>query len=72
MEQKKTTHIPRLEPQRSGSWVLTRKATGEVIGEIFKPCELLFFNPHKVLIETTLMYLSRINQEIKKGGLRDG
>ena len=58
--------IPKLE-QGCGSWVVTRKATGEVIGEFFDASSVAKFNPEKVVIETFHQYLCRINRQIKSG-----
>ncbi|WP_396328515.1 hypothetical protein [Burkholderia anthina] len=57
--------IPELEPY-CGSWVVTRKATGEVFGEFFVRSNVAKFDPDKVLIETAAQYLGRINREIRK------
>ncbi|WP_186107301.1 hypothetical protein [Burkholderia gladioli] len=54
-------HIPPLEPH-CGSWTVSRKSDGEVIGEFFERRNVEMFNPEKVLIETTLQYLVRINR----------
>lgn len=53
-------HIPELE-HHCNSWVVTRKADGQVIGEFFNRKNVEQFNPEKVTIETTLQYLCRIN-----------
>ena len=45
----------------SNSWVVTRKSTGQVIGEFFDRRNVEKFNPAKVLIETTHQYLVRRN-----------
>lgn len=47
------------------SWVITRKSTGEVIGEFYNWKNVLKFDPSKCLIETATNYLCRINKEIK-------
>lgn len=47
------------------TWILTRKSTGEVIGEFYDYKNVLKYDPKKVLIETAREYLGRINQEIK-------
>lgn len=51
----------------SNSWIITRKATGEVIGEFFDKRTVNKFNPEKCLIETAHEYLCRLNSEIKAG-----
>ena len=58
--------IPELEPH-CGSWIITRKDDGEVIGEFYdrKNAEALF-DTGKVVIETAAQYLGRINREIQK------
>ena len=57
--------VPLLEPG-CGSWVITRKATGEVIGEFFDRRNVERFNPETCLIETAMQYLGRINREIQE------
>ena len=47
------------------SWVATRKATGEVIGEFFDRKIVDRFNTDLVLVEDIAQYLGRINREIK-------
>ena len=46
------------------SWILTRKETGEVIGEFDSRKDVARFDPSKVLVETAGEYLGRINAEI--------
>ena len=58
--------IPELGPH-SGSWVVSRKDTGAVVGEFFERKNVEKFNPEKVIIENAYQYLCRINEEIKKG-----
>lgn len=58
------TAIPPLE-RHCGSWILTRKATGEVIGEFFDRRSVERFDPAKVLIETAHQYLVRLNRETR-------
>lgn len=60
-------HVPPLEPW-CGSWVVTRRADGEVIGEFFDRRTVEAFNPETCLIETTAQYLGRVNREIKAKG----
>ena len=48
------------------SWVATRKATGEVIGEFFVRASVEKFNPKTVLVETTADYLARYNVEVRR------
>ncbi|MDR8920512.1 hypothetical protein [Burkholderia multivorans] len=55
--------IPELEPI-CGSWVVSRKADGEVIGEFFERRNVEAFDPEKVLVETALQYLIRINRTL--------
>lgn len=52
--------IPELE-QWCGSWIITRRATGEVIGEFFNRRIVERFNPQTCLIETAQQYLARFN-----------
>jgi hypothetical protein len=48
------------------SWVATRKATGEVIGEFFVRTDVEKFNHETVLVETTADYLARYNAEVRR------
>ena len=50
----------------SGSWIITRRKTGEVIGEFFNKKEVERFDPKTCLIETAGQYLGRLNRDIKK------
>jgi hypothetical protein len=50
---------------RTASWVATRRATGEVIGEFFDRRIVDRFNPETVLVEPILEYLYRINRDIR-------
>lgn len=59
--------IPELEPY-CGSWIVTRKATGEVIGEFFDRQVVERFNPETCLIETAAQYLGRFNAAILAKG----
>ena len=48
------------------SWIVTRKETGQVIGEFFCTAAMAArFNPDKVLVESAGEYLGRINAAIK-------
>lgn len=58
------SHVQELN-EWCNSWVVTRKATGEVIGEFWNCKNVERFDPAKCLIETTSDYLSRINKEIE-------
>lgn len=55
--------IPPLEPH-CGSWIITRRASGEVIGEFSERSNVEKFNPETCLIETAAQYLGRLNSEI--------
>lgn len=57
-------HVPPLE-HGSGSWVVSRIATHEVIGEFFNRRNVERFNPETCLVETIGQYLGRINAEIR-------
>jgi hypothetical protein len=57
--------VPDLEPH-CGSWIVTRLADSEVIGEFFDRAIVERFNPLKVKIETAAQYLGRINAEIRE------
>ncbi|MDU8350993.1 hypothetical protein RYA05_03680 [Pseudomonas syringae pv. actinidiae] len=59
------SHVPDLE-HHCGSWIATRKASGEVIGEFFSRSNVERFNPETVLVETTATYLGRLNATIKE------
>lgn len=52
--------IPNLEPH-CGSWIVTRRATGEVIGEFYERSSVERFNPETCLIETAAQHLSRLS-----------
>ena len=56
------TNIPQLE-QYCGSWIVSRKETGEVIGEFFNAASLFRFNPEKVIIETSYQHLVRFKHD---------
>ena len=55
------SHIPQL-PHHCNSWVVTRKATGEVIGEFYDRRNVERFDPEKVTIQTTAKYLAALNK----------
>jgi hypothetical protein len=57
--------IPSLEP-RCGSWVVTRKATGEVVGEFYDQSNVEKFNPETCVVETAATYLGRVNKELRE------
>jgi hypothetical protein len=46
----------------SSSWIVTRRETGEVLGEFFSASLVEKFNPERVTIETAHQYLCRINR----------
>lgn len=48
------------------SWVISRKETGEVIGEFFDHRTVERFNPKTCLIETAGQYLCRLNADIMR------
>lgn len=54
-------HIPPLE-HHCNSWVVTRKATGEVIGEFYNRRNVERFNPDKVTIQTATQYLASLKR----------
>jgi hypothetical protein len=47
----------------SGSWVVTEKLTGKVVGEFFNQKTVEKINTKKYLVETAGQYLGRINRE---------
>lgn len=53
--------IPELE-HYCNSWIVTRKVSGEVIGEFYNRVSLDRFNPEKVLIQTAAQYLATYNR----------
>jgi hypothetical protein len=57
--------IPELE-HGSGSWIVTVKSTGKVVGEFYCIRSLKAFNPDMVVIETAKQYLERLNREHNK------
>lgn len=58
------SHVPPLEPH-CGSWIVTRKATGEVVGEFYDRATVERFDPATCRIETAAQYLARLNCEIR-------
>lgn len=54
------SHIPELRPWE-GSWIVSRRDTGEVVGEFFSRQHVAMFNPDRVIIETAGAYLARLN-----------
>lgn len=54
-------HIPALE-HHCNSWIVIRKATGEVIGEFYDRRNVERFNPDKVTIQTAAQYLAALNK----------
>jgi hypothetical protein len=64
MDTLRPAHVPAL-PYGCNSWVVTRKSTGEVVGEFYDWRNVAIFDPDKALIETAADYLDRINEEIK-------
>ena len=61
----KPIEIPELE-HFCGSWVITRIATGEVIGEFFSRSNVEKFNGATCRAETAYQYLTRVNREIRR------
>jgi hypothetical protein len=59
--------IPELEPH-CGSWVVSRKAGGAVIGEFFARSTVERFNPTTCRVETTAQYLARIKNAARATG----
>ena len=50
----------------SGSWVVTEKLTGKVVGEFFNQKTVEKINTKKYLVETAGQYLGRINRESRR------
>ena len=65
-------HVRNNPGDDSKSWVVTRRSTGEVIGEFFDYQNVRKFDPKKVIIETARQYLYRINDKIKKSAHNPG
>lgn len=57
--------IPDLEPW-CGSWVVTRRATGEVVGEFYDRRMVERFDPATTVVETAQQYLARLNRAIRE------
>lgn len=53
--------IPPLE-RHCGSWVVSRRDTGEVAFETFDRSVLERLDPAKAIIETAAQYLNRLNE----------
>ncbi|MFC8688188.1 hypothetical protein [Brevibacillus porteri] len=47
----------------SGSWIVTRKTDGSVIGEFYDLKNVEKFNPDTCQVETAYQYLCRINNK---------
>ena len=58
------SHIPPLEPH-CGSWVVTRRDTGEAIGEFYTRANVARFDPAKVVVQTAAQYLGALNARIR-------
>ena len=58
--------IPPLAPHEK-SWVVSRLATDEVLGEFFDRRLVEHFNPKTCRVETIGQYLARFNRQIKEG-----
>lgn len=56
-------HIPALEPH-CGSWIVTRRDTGEVVGEFYARASVERFDPAKVTVQTAAQYLGALNQQL--------
>lgn len=52
-------------PHVPGSYVVTRRTTGETIGEFFDARTVARFNPATCLVEPIGVYLARINRAIR-------
>ena len=48
------------------SWIISRRDNGEVIAELYNWKNVEKFDFNKIIIETPLKYLGRINKEIKE------
>jgi hypothetical protein len=53
-------------PGAPGAYVVTRRKTGETIGEFFDARNVARFNPATCLIEPIGVYLARINRAIRE------
>ena len=52
-------HIPALEPH-CGSWIVTRRDTGEAVGEFYERANVERFDPEKVIVQTAAQYLATL------------
>lgn len=50
----------------TGSWVISEKATGKAVAEVFNAELLPFVNTEKYMIETAAVYLGRFNASLKQ------
>ncbi len=55
--------IPALEPW-CGSWIVVRRATGEVIGEFFDRAAVERFNPATCEVRTAQQHLAAVNRAL--------
>lgn len=51
----------------TGSWIVSRRDTGLVVGEFFDERIVRRFNPDVVMIETAHEYLARLNRTVRAG-----
>lgn len=58
------SHIPELN-DGSGSWIVTRKSTGEPVGEFYDRKSVERFDPSKVDVKTAMQHLKGLNSKIK-------
>ncbi len=57
--------VPELAPHE-GSWIVTRKAGGTVVGEFFDRAHVERFNGATCQVETIGTYLARVNQAARE------
>lgn len=61
--------IPELD-HFSGSWIVTRKNDGSVVGEFYERDNVEKFNPDTCQVETAYQYHCRINRKIYGGNVK--
>lgn len=56
--------IPSLEPH-CGSWIVVRRATGEVVGEFFERASVERFDPAVCEVRTAQQHLAAVNRALQ-------
>lgn len=68
-----STHVVRVEPEpripalepHCGSWIVVRRATGEVVGEFFDKASVERFDPAVCEVRTAQQHLAAVNRALK-------